>query len=217
MARLLTASFVAALAGAGLAAPAAAEVLSLQAEIHGGGGAGVGVGGDRKDDAFHDGAAGGIYGAKVGVELLFLDAWIEHDQFRNGDGLAGTWTEFMLGLDLELELGQGPIRRAATGEREPGKGYLELGLGAGFGVGTGQQVDPPLDNAQITDKGFLVQGRIGVGYRLNKVFSLGLVVPVEAGYLFKSGDGLVANDTGTHYQSVQAAALLNLRMTFTLK
>src|SRR5690349_7966363 len=138
------------------AAPAAAraDIISVLAQVHGGGSAGRGLGGDRKDEAFHDGASGGTYGAKLGVEILFIDVWVGHDQYRDADRLLGTWTTFMSGFDVEFDLGstKGGTRND-RGEVDGGfsSGYAEFGMGAGFGLGTGQQVDPPLDNGQLTD------------------------------------------------------------------
>jgi hypothetical protein len=204
------------------ATPAAAELLQLRAELHGGGSGGVGIAGDQQDDAFHDGATGAVYGVSVGVEFLFVDGWVQHDQYVTADDFLGTWTQFMLGFDTEIPVGEKTKgtqdvtdkqgRTAAEGGYAPT--YIELGMAVGFGVGTGQQVDPPLDAAQVTDRGFLVQAHAGFGYRLNRVISLGITVPVQAGYMFKSG---VANDLGNHYQSIQAAVLANLRLSFTLK
>src|SRR5687767_12892345 len=64
---------------------ARADVVSLAAEIHAGATAGKGLGGDRKDEAFHDGATGGTYGARLGVEVLVIDVWLQHDQIRGVD------------------------------------------------------------------------------------------------------------------------------------
>ena len=198
-------------------APAAAhaDIVSLLVQVHGGGSTGRGLEGEPKEEAFHDGASGGTYGAKVGLEVLFVDVWVGHDQYRDGDRLLGTWTTFMSGFDVEIDLGS---RKEGTrndrGEVDGGysAGYAELGMGAGFGLGTGQQVDPPLDNGQITDKGFVAQAFVGAGWRFNSFLSLGLHVPVQAAYLFKSGNGAAANDLDTHYTEMSVAALLALRM-----
>lgn len=203
------------------ASPAFADLISLRAEAHGGGFVGDGVFGEMKDESFQEGATGGTYGALVGAEVLFVDGWIQHDQFVRGDGVVGTWTQFMLGLDVELDLGDGikGAERSASGAAEGGYGawYGELGMGVGFGVGTGQQVEPPLDNSQVTDKGFVVEARGGMGYRLTSFLSLGVTVPVVAGYFFKSGSGIVSNDADTHYVGVSAGALLNLRVNWVLR
>ncbi len=200
------------------ASPAAADVFSLRAELHGGGAGGVGVAGGAKDNAFSTGARGATYGALVGAEILFLDAWIDHHQFTDGS-LIGTWTQFMAGFDVDIELGKPPLKPGAKAGTKLGraKGYVEAGLGFGFGLGTGQQVELPLDNAQITDKAFLIEARFGAGYNLNRVMAVGFTLPVSYGYMFKSGPGVVANDDGNQYQAVQGALMLNLRFLLKAK
>jgi hypothetical protein len=191
--------------------PASADVFKLFGEVHGGGNFGTGTGGEPavKDAAFFAKAPHLSYGALVGAEVLLVDALIEHDQFTDGSRIA-TWTQFGLGLHGTMDLGDAKQQKAHEG------GYVEFGFGGWFGLGTGQQVMPPLDNAQITDKGFLVEGRIGAGTHLNSVFDLGVTVPVSWGYFFKNGNGAAVNDASTHYQSVQAAALLVLRANIRL-
>ncbi len=206
-----------------------ADVLSLHASVFGGGSTGKGISGQALEStdptmpgtiaerAFHRGAQGGAYGAQVGVEFMFFDGWVEHTQLRGSDGLLGTWTQFMAGLDLNLDLGERP--RVATeegGTKFTGHApaYIELGLAIGFGVGTGQQVDPPLDRSEVVDRGFLAQVNGEIGYRLTKVLSIGLRVPVQFGWMFKPG---FANDETKQYQSIQAAALLQMRVDFRLK
>ncbi|MEZ4404816.1 MAG: hypothetical protein R3B06_32810 [Kofleriaceae bacterium] len=194
-----------------VAGPAHADLLSLRLEAHGGGAGGVGVAGDQKDNAFQAGARGGAYGALVGVEVLFIDVWVQHHQFNDG-ALVGTWTQFMTGMDVDVDLGA-----PTGGKKGRPKGYFEAGLGLGFGVGTGQQVVLPLDNGEVTDKGFLLEAKLGAGLNLGPLFSIGVVVPVSGGYFFKSGPGIVANDQGTHYQAVDAAVLVNFRAKLKLK
>ncbi len=200
------------------ATPAAADVFSMRAEIHAGGAGGAGVAGGAKDHAFSEGARGATYGALLGAELLFVDAWIEHHQYNDGS-MRGTWTQFMVGFDVDIALGKPlPVAGAKKGAKTaPAKGYLELGLGTGYGIGTGQQVVLPLDNAQLTDKGFLIEGRFAAGWHLNRIMSLGVALPVSYGYMFKSGPGVVANDDNNQYQAIQAALMLNLRFRLKLK
>jgi hypothetical protein len=296
----------AAFLAAALLAPsvAAADVFSLYAAVQGGGAGGQGVDGEAQDEAFHPGVQGLAYGALVGAEVLFIDGWVEHTQHMRDGELAGTWTQFMIGLDTQIDIGepktalspsqqaeqaaqeqaaqeqaaqeqaaqeqaaqeqaaqeQAAQEQAAAGEAAdggqaaqggdqaapaaqpapaqqpapakpaaaarpvaqpttvvgPAPGYFEIGFAAGFGVGTGQQVMPPLDNSEVTDKGFLGQAHFGLGYRLGSAVSLGVRVPVQAAYLFKSGDGAAANDRGNQYVSVNAALLLELRLTLSLR
>lgn len=195
-----------------------ADTLSATAQVQTGYADGRGVGGAQQDDAFFEGAAGLGYGARAGVELLFARSWIEHNQLVGSGGLQGTWTQIMAGIGVDF--GVGTTRKGKDldkeGEPVPTSGYSayygEAELAFGYGVGTGQQVEPPLSNRQITDKGPVAQLTLGGGYRITEALSLGVQVPVQGAYLFKSGDGLFANEEETHYQSIHAAALVNLRM-----
>jgi len=202
---------------------ARADVLSLRVEAHGGGIGGVGVGGAQEDLAFFKDARGGTYGGLIGVEALFVDVWVDHHQIRDNGGLAGTWTQFMTGIDLDFELRDEPPedftadgKKKSKGPKPEGKlkGYIELGIGFGFGVGTGQQIDPPLNNAQVSDKGFLVEGKFGAGFAVGKVLSFGISVPVGLGYYFKNG---FANDENNHYSGLQGAVLFVVRGKIKIK
>lgn len=191
------------------AAPASADVLKLFVEADAGGSYGTGTSGDLKDEAFFKKAPNAGYGVLIGAEFLFLDAWIQHHQLTDGDRIA-TWTQFGAGVHAQVDLGSEQQQKAHKGA------FFEFGAGAFFGLGTGQQVDPPLDNAQITDKAFLFEGRLGLGTHLNSVFDVGLSVPVSWGYFFKNGNGAGVNDASTHYQGVQGEALLFLRANIRL-
>lgn len=197
---------------------ASADVFKVYAEAHGGGMIGRGTGGDlvnntsmNFDEAFFERAPHATYGALVGARFLFVDAQIQHHQYTNGDRLA-TWTQFSAGLDFELPLG------AQTPEaKKSGKGsYISLGAHLGFGLGTGLQVTPPLSNDEITDKGFLLEGSLGFGKHLNKVFDIGVAIPVSYGYFFKTLGNAAVNDLENHYQSIQVEALLVLRANIRL-
>lgn len=193
---------------AALAAPASADTLKLFGEIHGGGMYGQGTAGDQKDTAFFDKASGGTYGALIGAEFLFFDAWIQHHQYFS-DGLK-TWTQIGVGIHFTNDLGSAEERKAGKGS------YLEFGGGLWFGLGTGAQVMPPLDNAQVTDKALIGEGRIGFGKHIDKVFDFGVEVPVSYGYFLKSGNGAAANDLSTHYRGFEVEALLALRANIRL-
>jgi hypothetical protein len=181
---------------------ASAKILDLYGQAEAGGSIGRGVSGAQKDNSFHEHATGLSYGALVGAEVLFVDAFIEHQQFRDGGGLLGTFTQFMAGFDLDIAVGDDP----PEGQRH--ESYFEWGLYVGFGVGTGSQVEPPLDNSEISDKAFLAQLRLGGDYRFASVASVGLTVPITYGYMFKNES---VNDESKHYQSLNGAALVYLR------
>lgn len=187
---------------------AEADVMKLWVEANGGGVFGKRVTGDAANSnaAFFEEAPHGAYGANIGAQFLFFDVVIQHHQFRNSDRVA-TWTQFGAGLHFELDLGA-----PTKAEKKAGKGgYVEIGANLFFGLGTGQQVMPPLSNDEISDKGFLLEGRLGFGKHLNKVLDIGVAFPVSYGYFFKNGGGAAVNDTTTHYQSLQGEALLVLR------
>ncbi|GAB4543298.1 MAG: hypothetical protein Tsb0020_55230 [Haliangiales bacterium] len=212
--RLLFAAALASTLCIAMPRAASADLLSLYLEGHGGGAFGDGLGGEAQADAFHAGAQGLAYGGLIGAEVLFVDLWVQHDQYLNAGELAGTWTQFMIGLDTQFDIGRrkrGKIKHRYT------PGYGEVGLALGYGVGTGQQVMPPLDASQVTDRGFLGQLHVGFGYRFSRYLSMGVSLPIQVGYMFKSGDGLAANDTANQYYGAQGAALLNLRLTVPIR
>ena len=182
---------------------ASAGVLKLYGEGRGGGMYGKGLAGDQKDQSFFQKSKGGAYGVAVGAQFLIFDAHIKHMQYFT-DGLS-TWTQFDGGLDFMVDTGSEEDKKAHKG------GYLEIGAFIGFGVGTGAQVMPPLDNSEVTDKGFFLEGQLGFGKHLNNIFDIGVTVPVSWGYLFKSGAGATANNMSDQYQSVQVDVLLVLR------
>ena len=190
---------------------AQAKVLELYGQVQGGGQYGKGIAGDQKDNDFFFGAKGASYGALVGAEFMWVDAWVEHNQFTNGSRVTGTWTQFMVGFDYDFPIGDPP----GPGQRP--KTYAQIALDVGFGMGTGRQVDPPLDNTQITDKGPVGQLAFGAEYRFNRVMSLGMSVPIEYAYLYKNVPGSVANDSSQWYHSVHAMALLYLQFHLELK
>lgn len=189
---------------AAVPATASADVFKLYGEAQGGGMYGKGISGDQKADAFSARARGGAFGALVGAQVLIFDGHIQHRQYLNGDGRM-TWTQFGIGLTFGSDTG-------TPEEKKHGKGgYITVGAGAAFGLGTGAQVSLPLDNAQLTDKGFLLEGRLDFGKHLNKVFDIGVAVPTSYGYFFKSGNGATVNNLETHYQAAQIDILLVLR------
>lgn len=192
-----------------LPATARADKLVLFGEIHGGGMYGTGTAGAAKDSAFFASSPHGTYGAEIGAQVLFLGAWIEHHQYTDGSRLT-TWTQFGLGIHQVVDTGDADQRKEHKG------GYFEFGGGLWYGLGTGQQVNPPLDNAQISDKGFLLEGRVGIGTHLSKYFDLGLEVPASYGFFFKTGNGAGANDTSTQYRGWQIEGLVALRMNLRL-
>ncbi len=190
---------------------ASATILDIFAQPQAGGMGGYGIAGatDAKENDFFKGATGGSYGALVGVKVFFLTGMVEHDQYFTSK-LTGTWTQFLLGVDFRFKVGDTPP------EGKKHKNFGRISLAGGYGLGTGQQVDPPLDNAQVSDKGFIGQFTFSMEHDFNKVMTFGLALPVEYGYLFKNNAG-PANDETQQYQSIHASAYLFLRFHIEIK
>jgi hypothetical protein len=184
------------------AAPAVAGPFELHADLRVGAATGKGIGGDQKDRDFFAQSDGGVYGVLVGARLLFIEVSIEHDQFTDFKDLKGTWSELKVGTGGSIAL-DAPLRGQDSAL------FLSFGFGVGFGVGTGRQVDPPLDNAQISDKGLMLNVRVGLEYRLGGFFALGVEVPAGWGYMWKND--VPVNDTSNHYQTFHVMGLAFVR------
>lgn len=192
-------------------APARADILVLYTDLQAGGMYGTGTGGEPavKDQAFFANVPNLTYGFALSARFLLFGATLQHHQYAGpgGDGL-GTWTQLMAGLDFAVDVGgNGTKNKPVKPHTSP---FVHLAVKAGFGVGTGQQVDPPLSNDQIDDKAVLASAAFAVGKHLNKLFDLGVAVPVTYGYFLKNG--VPANDLSNHYQGVHVEALVFLRL-----
>ena len=192
-----------------LLAPAHADVLVLYGEAHGGAMGGTGTAGDQQDEAFFANAPLGMYGLKVAARFLILEAHIQHHQYRGGGELA-TWTQFSAGLGVGIDLGDEKEKKAHRSM------FAEIGALLGAGLGTGRQVDPPLSNDEVTDKGFVLEGRFSIGKHLNKFLDFGVAATGSWGYFFKNGVDDSANDVSSQYQSIQFEGVAYLRLKLKL-
>jgi len=182
---------VALLAAAAAPAPAHATFVELHAALRLGASTGKGIGGAQQDHDFFEGTKGGAWGALVGLRVLVLDVYVQHDQLTDFSSVKGTWTQFMIGPGFSFAL--------------DGKLHADMGVGVGVGLGTGQQIDPPLDNGEISDKGIMLELHLGVEYKIAPFVGLGVTLPIEWGYMFKNG--VPANDVSNHYQTMRAMLL----------
>jgi hypothetical protein len=182
------------------ATPARAALFELHASLRAGAMTGKGIGGEQQDADFFAGARGFAYGAVVGVEILWIDIYVEHDQFTDFSEITGTWTQLMIGPHFAFPLEEPPAGKQA-------RTYADLALSVGFGVGTGQQIMPPLDDGEISDRGVMIELRVGVEHRFNRFLGVGLAFPLAWGYMFKND---VVNDVKNHYHSFHAMALASL-------
>ncbi len=188
-----------------LAAPASADIFRLFAELDGGAayGKGTGVFGRTKDDAFFAKAPHAAYGVLIGGEYQHLGAWIQHHQFTDGSRVM-TWTQVGAGFHAQLDFGAFVYQ-----------GFIAVSAGAWLGLGTSKQVDPPLDDKQITDKALLLEGRLSIGKHLS-FFDVGISVPVSGGYFIKNSISAIIASGSLFYRGVQGEALLFLRANLPL-
>ena len=184
------------------AAPAAAGPFELHADLRVGAASGYGLGGDQKDNDFFDHTKGGTYGLLVGMRVLFFEASIEHDQFTDFSSVKGTWTELDAGIGIAIA-----VDDVLKGESN--KLYVNVGLDLGAGFGTGRQISPPLDNAQISDKGVLLNAHIGIEYRILPFLALAAEFPAGWGYILKND--VPANQDGSSYTTFHFMILGALR------
>jgi hypothetical protein len=205
---MLRASLLSLTVLAGLANRADADILVIHGSIQGGGMFGDGISGTQKGEDFFKNAPNGAYGATVGARFIFFAAEITHRQYAFVGGEAEdslrTWTHFALGVDFDVSLGDTQQKQKREGP------FLSISAMAGFGLGTGQQVDPPLDNSEVTDKGFTLGGKFAFGKHLGKNLDFGLMVPAHYHYMFKTLGAV--NDVNNHYQGFAIEALLFLRV-----
>jgi hypothetical protein len=130
--RLIRTSAIAALV-AGLAAPARADVLAAYAQLELGAAEGRRVSGSSTATPFHDGASGVVQGFLVGVEVLMVDLFVQHDQYLDAGGLAGTWTQIMTGFDVEVDLGTRGDHAAGYNAQVSDKAIVsQSSVGGGF-------------------------------------------------------------------------------------
>ena len=205
-------------------APAQAGGLTLYGELQGGGMIGKGTGGDLVnndtdgfDESFYQNAGPLEYGFQLGARALFFDGHISHHQFKGFSDdpdkpRLATWTEIAAGMSFELAVGE----QSAQNKKDVKGSFVELGWNLTFGVGTGAQIDPPLSNDEITDKGFTLGARVGYGKHLSSVFDIGVAAVASYGYFFKNEGNSDVTDLSTHYQSAQVEALLYLRANIRL-
>ncbi len=188
-------ALLAALSGA---TPARAALFELSASLRVGAATGTGIGGAQQDRDFFAGARGATYCARAGLEVLWLRVTLEHDQFTDFSTVTGTWTQLMVGPHFAF-----PLNEAPPGERP--SLYADLGVAVGAGIGTGRQIVPPLDNAQISDRGLMLELQLGIEKRFGRFFGVGISLPLAWGYLVKND--VPANDTSSWYQSFHGMLL----------
>lgn len=173
------------LSGIGAAQNAEAKLLDVYASTKGGFIAGSGAN-DLTPTAsdYFDIESGPGLGFEVGAEVLFLDFMINGTRIfdasadSEGDSGGGFFFQFLTGLDGDFRVG----------DAHDSPLFLRAGVNTGVALGTHRRVKPPLDNAQVSDKGFVFNGVVALDYHLGKLFVLGVEFSPGYHYFFPGGD-----------------------------
>jgi hypothetical protein len=167
------------------AAPARAGLFELYGQLSAGGGFGRGTAGAGSKD-FFEAVQGGAFGGEVGVEILYVDVFVDHYQFFT-DKRTGTWTQFMLGLDASFPMDDDHSTEATIG--------FDAGLGVGT-IGDKTLADPNLSN-NVSTRGLVSELRLQGDRLLGKYASFGLDLRVGYHYLFDANQPInLPNDAG---------------------
>jgi len=193
------------------ARPANAKLVEVygNARLGGVGGKGLSTLEMRSTDFFE--ATNGLgLGLEAGIELLFIDVFANFTQLVGASGLTGTLTQLLAGIDLDVALDGGVLTTVAGVKKDtPARTFARLGVAAGLAAGTPAPVDPPLNDAQISDKGVVAQATFAVDYKLNRLLSVGF--ELNGGYhYFFAGAGAAANDTTNHSKGLHFMGFVNL-------
>jgi hypothetical protein len=176
--------------------PAEARIMDLHAGVDAGGIVGWGATSNTPD--FFQHTRGGGLGFNLGFKFLIFDASASFIQVLNGSGTVGTLTQFLVGMEFDIPVGR---EKLSDGKA---RNILRPGLHAGLGFGTPGPVDPPLDNDQVSDKGFVSHLKVAYEYFLNPFMGVGGTGLV--GYHYFLG-GQVVTNSQDHSSGYHMAAL----------
>jgi hypothetical protein len=200
----------------GAARAAEARLIDFRAGVRAGGL--TGWGSDSKTPDFFNNTAGGAGGFELGAKLLIFDASVNFLQTVNSSGLAGTLTQFQLGIAIDVPIGTeeapggGGQPDPATGQPAPKPepvvtDVLRPSLVGGVGFGTNGPVHGQLNNDEVSDKGLVGVLKIGYEHFLNPL--LGVGVEGDIGYHYFLG-GQVVTTNADHSSGVHIIGLATL-------
>jgi hypothetical protein len=187
------------LGGALLAAPPAeARLIDLYAGATAGGMAGWGTTPHTPD--FFDTTRGGGVGFNLGLKLLVFDFSTNFFQTFNGSGAAGTLIQFLLGTEIDIPIGKDKLPDGQS------QNVLEPEIAGGFGFGTPGPVSPPLNDSQVSAKGFVANATLGYEYFYNPFVAIGAKGTFGYHYFF-DGDVVNSSNVQDHSSGYQVSAL----------
>jgi hypothetical protein len=190
------------LAAALLLAPRPAEARILDLHVGGrvGGLTGWGTNNATTPDFFEHTRGFGV-GFEAGLKLLVVDLSLTFTQVADGGGTVGTLTQFLLGTSFDIPAGS---LRFENGQP---RSFVRPAIQGGFGFGTAGPVDPPLDNKQVSDKGFVSYATVAYEFFLNPFIGVG--AQGQFGWHYFLG-GQVANDSKAHSTGYHLAGYATL-------
>ncbi|HTA18007.1 MAG TPA: hypothetical protein VK989_01875 [Polyangia bacterium] len=165
------------------AGPAEARLIDLRAGVIAGGVTGWGATSNTPD--FFDRRKAPGLGVDVGVKLLIFDVSANFFQFIDSNGRAGTLTQILAGVNIDVPVGHDKFQTGI--DRGHNKNILHPLAEIGFAAGTPEPVKPPLDNAQISDKGLVTYVGLGYEHFLTGVVAIG--AEADYGYHYFTGGG----------------------------
>lgn len=139
------------------------------------------LGSNSADDFYHN-QSGGLLGARVGMELLYTDLYVQFDQYFNGTGAAGSAVNLMLGWDGTF----GP---------KPGWNGTFGGYG---GVIFGFPYTPslPISREQISALGVAAELQGGAEYHFRRFFVFQALGTIGYHYLFDRSTAVTVDSSG---------------------
>ena len=183
----------------GAATRADARIFDLRAGVRGGGMDGWGSSTVTPD--FFNHTAGPAAGFELGARLLIFDVSANFLQVFDSSGRVGTLTQFLAGVVIDVPVGQAKLPNGKSQD------FFRPGIVGGVGLGTAGPVHPPLNNAQVSDKGAVTQVELGYEHFLNPF--LGIGVEGDLGWHYFLG-GEVINSSQNHSSGPHLIGLATL-------
>jgi hypothetical protein len=174
------------------AQPADARLIDLYAGATAGGVGGWGTTPNTPD--FFDSTRGPGFGFDLGMKLLVFDLSANFLQVVDGSGLSGTLIQFLLGIEVDIPLGDAKLPDGLP------RDVLRPEVAGGLGFGTPGPVNPPLTDSQVSAKGIVANGSVGYEHYLNPFMAVGGQVTFGYHYFFGGDEvnGASSHSAGYH-------------------
>jgi hypothetical protein len=184
-----------------LAAPRPADARLVDLHVGGRAGGLTGWGTTANTPDFFEHTRGAGVGFEAGLKLLVVDLSVTFTQVADGSGTVGTLTQFLLGTNFDIPAGHLKFENGQP------RSVFRPGFQGGFGFGTAGPVNLPLDNKQVSDKGFVSYATIAYEFFLNPFIGVG--GQAQFGWHYFLGGQVVTNseDHSTGYHLAGYATL----------